>query len=64
MTKEEFEKQQFDETKASIREAVLAIIKEELEVVVSVDTRFMQTTVKVDLLLNGEKISSSSSYEV
>lgn len=61
MTKSEIEQQQFEQTKATIRKAVLAIIKEELEVIVSVDNRFMQTTVKVDLVLNGEKISSSSS---
>jgi PII-like signaling protein len=58
MTKAEFEKQQHEQTKSLIQDAVLDIITNNLRVMIeSVDT---DNKIKVSLWLNDEKISSDT----
>jgi PII-like signaling protein len=58
MTKAEFEKQQHEQTKSLIQDAVLDIITNNLRVMIeSVDT---DNKIKVSLWLNDKKISSDT----
>jgi PII-like signaling protein len=58
MTKAEFEKQQYEQTKNLIQDAVLDIITNNLRVMIeSVDT---DNKIKVSLWLNDKKISSDT----
>lgn len=60
MTKSGFEQQQFEQTKALIRDAVLDIIANDLRVILDSKDMGMDNEVTVSLWLDGKKISSDT----
>lgn len=60
MAKSGFEQQQFEQTKALIRDAVLDIITNDLKVIVDSKDMGMDNEVTVSPWLDGKKISSDT----